>query len=280
MIVGHGDYQYEAVPGWGHQRPMGIVTAVAVDSQDRVYALDREPDPALVVFDRDGTLVAEWGQDILSLPHELWIDNQDQIYIADCGDHTLRLFTTAGQLLQTIGAPGQKGAEGQPFNQPTRVIATPAGELYVSDGYGQCYVHHLAADGNLLHTWGGPGSEPGEFTLPHNLFFAPDGRLLVVDREPNNRIQVFEPDGTFITQWLGRPTPCGIFIDANGTVYLAEGGGVSILTLEGRLLAQWVVQGGPPDRPHGPHGIWVDRHGDIYVGEVGVENLIHKFARV
>jgi len=279
MIVGAGNYQYEAVPGWGSERPMGIVTAVAVDSQDRVYALDREPDPAVVVFDRDGHLLGEWGHDILALPHELWIDSQDRIYIPDCGDHTVRIFTAAGELLQTLGTPGRPGALGQPFNQPTRVVQNAAGEFYVADGYGQCYVHHLAADGTLLRTWGGEGAEPGQFSLPHNIFQASDGRLLVLDREPNNRIQIFAPDGTFSAQWMGRPGPCGIYIDGDDRVYLAEGGGVSIFTIEGRLLTQWVVQGGPADRPHGAHGIWVDRHGDIYVGEVGVENLIHKYVR-
>jgi DNA-binding beta-propeller fold protein YncE len=279
MLVGDGNHKYEAVPGWGSERPMGVVTAVAVNSQDRVYALDREPDPAVVVFDRYGHPLAEWGHDILSIPHEIWIDPQDRIYIPDCGDHTVRVFTAAGELLQTLGTPGQTGADGQPFNQPTRVVTTPSGELYVADGYGQCYMHHLAGDGTLLRTWGGRGPGPGQFTLPHNVFPAGDGRLLVLDREPNNRIQIFEPDGTFVAQWPGRPFPCGIYIDADDLIYLAEGGGVSILTIEGRLLSQWVVQGGPSDRKHGAHGIWVDRHGDIYVGEVGVENLIHKFAK-
>ena len=45
-----------------------------------------------------------------------------------------------------------------------------------------------------------------------------------------------------------------------------EGGGVTILNSAGQLLTQWVVTGGPNNRPHGAHGIWVDRHGDIYVG--------------
>ena len=52
------------------------------------------------------------------------------------------------------------------------------------------------------------------------------------------------------------------------------------MNMDGRLLAQWVVRGGPVDRAHGAHSVWVDRHGDIYVGEVGVENLVHKYVRV
>ena len=160
MIVGTGNHRYQAVPSWGAERTLGIASGVATDSQDRVYVVEREPNPAIVVYDRDGHFIAAWGQDILAL-------------------------------LQTIGAPHAKGSDGQPFNQPTRVIRHPSGELMVSDGYGQCYLHRLSADGELLQTWGGPSN-----------------------------------------------------------------------------------------RPHGAHGIWVDRHGDIYVGEVGVENLIHKFQRV
>ncbi|MDE2825165.1 MAG: hypothetical protein OXI89_02770, partial [Gemmatimonadota bacterium] len=96
MIWGSGDYCYEKVPGWGSERTLGIATAVAVDSRDRVYVVDREPNPAVVVYDRDGRLLDEWGHDILALPHEIWIDGEDRIYIPDCRDHTVRVFETDG----------------------------------------------------------------------------------------------------------------------------------------------------------------------------------------
>ena len=283
MIVGQEDYRYTAVPGWGQGpegRKLGVVSCAAVDSQDRVYVVDREPDPAIVVFDRDGHLLNTWGEDLLSLPHGIWIGPDDRVYIADCGDHTVRIYTTDGEILQTLGTPGQPGADGQPFNQPTRAVLSPAGEIYVSDGYGQHHVHRFAPDGTHLQTWGGLGAEPGQFTLPHNIAVAPDGRVLVADREPNHRIQIFDSDGAFLAQWPGRLFPCGLHVDADGTVFVTEGSGVSIFDLEGRLLAQWTVLGGPHDRPHGAHNIWPDRHGDLYVGEVGVENLLHKFHRV
>ena len=70
------------------------------------------------------------------------------------------------------------------------------------------------------------------------------------------------------------------FIDDDNMVYIAEGAGVSILTMDGRLIAQWVVTGGPNDRPHGAHGIWVDSQGSIFLGEVGVGDLLHKYERV
>ena len=105
MIVGTGNHRYQAVPSWGAERNLGIASGVATDSQDRVYVVDREPNPAIVVYDRDGHFIAAWGQDIRALPHEIWIDVADRVYIADCGDHTLRIFSAGGELLQTIGAP-------------------------------------------------------------------------------------------------------------------------------------------------------------------------------
>lgn len=284
MLHGQGVYRYEYVPGWGkgpRGRELGIASGVAVDSQDRVYFVDREPNPAIVVFDRDGNFLTAWGQTTFSLPHDIWISPDDRLYIADCGDHTVRVCTPDGKVLHTWGAPGgQPGAYGQPFNMPTRAVLAPNGDMYVSDGYRNHHIHRYAPDGRLIQTWGGSGSGSGEFTLPHNIFVAPDGRVMVADREPNNRMQIFDANGVFLSQWLGRLVPCGLFIDDQGIVYIAEGGGVTIFNMDGWLLSCFKTPGGPDDAPHGAHGIWVDRRGDIYIGEVGQPNLFHKFVRV
>ena len=50
MIVGHGDYRYELEVGWGQGpqgRVLGVASGVAVDAQDRVYVVDREPHPGV-----------------------------------------------------------------------------------------------------------------------------------------------------------------------------------------------------------------------------------------
>ena len=283
MIFGTAPYTYQVVEGWGREpagRKLGIASGVAVDSQDRVYVVDREPVAAIVVFDRDGYCLTSWGEDIFSLPHDIFIDADDRLYIADCGDHTVRICTTEGEVLQTLGTPGAVGTPGKPFNMPTRAAVAPSGDIYVSDGYGQHRVHRFSPDGALVQSWGTVGTAPEQFTLPHNVFIDREGRVLVADREPNNRIQIFDAEGNFLSEWPGRLFPCGLYIDADDTIYIAEGGGVSIFNRDGKLLSCWKVLGGPDNALHGAHGIWVDRHGDIYVGEVGVENLLHKFARV
>ena len=125
----------------------------------------------------------------------------------------------------------------------------------------------------LLLSWGEEGSGPGQFTLPHGVFASQDGRVLVADREPNQRIQIFDAEGAFLDQWPGRPFPCDLFVDQDGAAYVAENGGVPIFNREGRLVSYLAVG-------RGPHSIWVDRHGDIYVAEVGVEDRLHKLARL
>ena len=282
MIQGIDPYRYELDEGWGKGYKLGVVTGIAIDSQDRVHVVVREPHPTIVVFDRDGQFLASWGEDVFPQPHGIWVDADDRVYITDTGDHTLRICTADGKVLQTLGTPGQTGAPGRPFNRPTRAAVAPSGEIYVSDGYGQNWVHRFSPDCTLLHSWGGEGSGPGQFTLPHSIFVSQDGRVWVADREPNQRIQIFDAEGTYQDEWPGRLSPCDLYVDAENAVYITEGGAgaISIFSEEGRLLSCWDVRGGPDDKEHGPHSIWVDRHGDVYVGEVGVENLLYKFARV
>ena len=95
-VFGAGDYQYEVVENWGRsgERPkLGLVSSVAVDSQDNVYVFQRSPEAVMLVFDPDGTLMRTWGQDIFVEPHGVWIGPDDTIYTADSLDHTVRCFT-------------------------------------------------------------------------------------------------------------------------------------------------------------------------------------------
>jgi DNA-binding beta-propeller fold protein YncE len=150
-------------------------------------------------------------------------------------------------------------------------------------------VHRFTADGELLHSWGEPGSGPGQFRLPHGIRIASDGRVLVADRE-NDRIQAFDPDGRYIEQWTDVQRPCDLAIDRNGLVYVAElwrprgkksfvhgvaaedqPGRVSVLDPRGRPLARWGASSGPRHAPGNfiaPHAIALDSRGDVYVAEV------------
>ena len=90
--VGVSGYGYEHVEGWGEFPRGGVVSDIATDSEDRVYAcvrLRQGPDGnegEMWVFDRDGKLMDRWGHDIFTVPHGLFI-HDDVLYHADAGDH-------------------------------------------------------------------------------------------------------------------------------------------------------------------------------------------------
>jgi DNA-binding beta-propeller fold protein YncE len=259
-----------------------VVPSVATDSQDRVYIARRDP-PAILVYDRQGHFLTEWGGDICQSPHSVWISPEDRVYIADMEDHTVRIFTTDGELLATLGTRGQAGAPGMPFNRPTWAALSPAGELFVSDGYGQHRVHRFAADGTLLRSWGEQGSGPGQFTLPHGIRVDPRGRVLVLDRETNHRLQIFDVDGKFLAEWTGLKGPNDLYIDQEEHVHIAEGAHrISIFNLDGELLGRWGEEGEAPGQfANSPHGIWIDSRGDLYITEVPrLPNRLQKFERV
>lgn len=273
---------FEVVQGWG-ELPEGWafkqVAGVAVDSRDRVYVFNRGDHP-VIVFDRDGRFLRSWGEGVFHSAHGIYIDQHDGVYCVDVQDHTVRKFNTDGRLLLTLGREGQPGEGGAPFNRPTNAALAPSGELYVADGYGNSRIHKFSTCGELILSWGAPGDGPGQFNIPHGVWAYGDDRVFVADRQ-NNRIQIFDSQGEFLTQWTDFRRPCSCFIDGEDNVYVAElEARMSILSIEGELLARW---GGTKSKAPGefiaPHAAWVDSRGDLYIGEVLEGQRIQKFVR-
>ena len=282
---GTGDFVYRAVEGWGRGPEgwdFGIVSSIATDSQDRVYIIDREPNPAVVVMDREGKLLNTWGQDFFNVPHSIWISPDDKVYMTDCGRHTVSVHTLEGELILELGTADQAGELGKPFNSPTWLVLGNNDDLYVTDGYGQNYVHRFTRDGELLCTWGGEGKEPGEFDVPHCVRVDRNDRVLVVDRT-NERVQIFDVEGNLLEQWTHFMAANDLFIDRDDIVYLAEAPKrISILDLEGEVITQWGEEGeGPGQFVDAPHGIWVDSRGAVYTCEVPfTPNRLTKYERL
>ena len=284
MALGTRTYTYRVVDGWGRGPgcpALGLVSAVGVDGQDRIYLFNRLPKPAVLVYDREGRFLRSWGEDLFTTPHGLWITPDQRVLLADSGDHTIRICTTDGQVMQTLGTPGQAGAADMPFNQPTWAKLSPSGEICVSDGYGQYRVHRFAPDGTLKQSWGEKGEGPGQFALPHSIVVDSRGRVLVADRE-NYRVQIFDSDGQFLDQWTELLQPMDLFIDADDAIYVAEAQQrISIFNMDGELVGRVGEKGTRPGQfSDSPHGVCVDSHGDMYVCEVLSHGRMQKFARV
>ncbi len=286
-IFGSGDFRYEPVEGWG-RLPEGWtlkeVAAVATDSQDRVYVFNRGEHP-ICVFDRDGRFLGSWGEGLFTRAHGLHIGPDDSLWCTDDGDHTVRKCTLDGRVLMTIGLPREPAPfmSGRPFNRCTHTALSPEGDIYVSDGYGNAAVHKYSPEGRHLVSWGRPGMEPGEFNLPHNIVCDAQGLVYVADRE-SHRIQIFDGKGAFQGQWTNIHRPCSLFLGKGSCpcCYVGElgpqlpvnikypnlGPRISVLDMQGRVLSRFGELGGGPGQFWSPHGLCVDSHGDLYVGEV------------
>jgi streptogramin lyase len=279
--VGTGPYTYEVDKNWGRGSggvsEFGLVSGVAGDSQDRVYLFIRTPVAEMLVLDPQGKLVSRWGAGQFVEPHMISISARDEIYATDISAHTVTKWTLDGKLLQTWGTPNVPGGPGRPFNKPTRAVVTPDGEMYVSDGYGQQRIHRFGADGLLKHSWGEQGRGAGQFALPHDVWVDPRDRVLVCDRE-NGRVEIFDRAAGYLGEWPGLANPMQIFVRGD-VLYLAESNQrVSIMTLDGDVLARWGSKGSAPDQfTNAPHSIWADSRGDIYVCEVVDPNKIQKY---
>eukprot|EP00937_MAST-01D_sp_MAST-1D-sp2_P004821 g4821.t1 len=322
---------YEPVCGWA-KLPHGLflreATSVAVDEDDRVYVFNRGNMPVLV-FSPDGNLIHCWGNpdpftgtaplgaDMYGghcnhwplsrfvWPHSVRVDHEGNLWLTDVLDHRVFKMTKDGQELMRLGTgePGQRAGPqhvAPPFNRPTDVAVDPAtGDVYVSDGYRNSRVHRFDKHGKLQHSFGEPGADAGQFSLPHNVALlrragargAGDGgggtgdlELIVCDRE-NHRVCVHAAqDGAFRREWhvhkatavcVGRGTDDAVYIGEQGPPPVSNGlpnlgHRVGIWTADGKLVNR-IGAPLPGERPGAflwPHSVAVDSRGDIYVAEV------------
>lgn len=293
MIVGSGDFKYELVEGWAKVPEYFILddpVNIAIDSRDRVYVGSRGNHPVLI-FDRDGNFVSCWGEGHFVDPHGLYIDSHDFVYVVDRLTHTVEKCTPGGECLMTLGTryrPSISYAR-KPFNLPTGVTVSPSGDIFVSDGYANFLVHKFSSEGKLIKTWGGSGTGPGQFILPHRIDVDSHGIVYVCDRN-GDRIQMFTAEGEFVDMWTDFKWPQDLWIDRkNDIVYVSEYPDdprphqpkISIRDLKGKILAAW----GPGENEENPvlansHSICVDSHGDIYVADIVRIKRIQKFIKI
>ena len=284
---GFGDYRYELVEGWPNLTAAGVASDIALDSSGRAYIAWREwpyPDVtggAVLIFDENGKLLETWGEDLYTTPHGMWIGPDDEIFMTDSADHTVRKYAPSGEILMTMGQKGVTGAPGAPFNRPTRAVLSPSGEIFVGDGYGQNRVHRFTSAGEHITSWGADGTGPGQFDLPHDVTVDSNNNVYVMDRE-NNRCQVFDLEGNFKTEWPRVPGPNDAHLDDDNLLHVATGHeGIHVMTLDGEVIGKWNQHGEGSGEFRGyPHGIWIDSGSNVYVAEVGAQNAIQKFARV
>jgi 6-bladed beta-propeller len=243
-----------------HEIGAARISQVAVDAKARVHVLRRGAVP-VVVFVADGSFLYSYGVAMIFDAHGITVDHRDRVWIADRDAHQILCFSSAGELVLTIGERHVPRWE-HPFNHPTKVAVAGDGEIYVADGYGNARVHRFGPDGDYQSSFGAVGHGPGEFMTPHAILVDRRDRVLVCDRE-NDRVQLFDRDGAWIEAWHGLCRPMDLCEDADGMI---------LVTDQVPSVTAFSPRGERVDRArpslNGAHGIARDAAGDLYLAEI------------
>ena len=273
------------------------------------------PAPPILEFDPAGNLVGHWGgpgpgYEWPTSNHGVTVDDKGNVWIGGNGKgdaHVLK-FTRDGKLLMQFGHAGKSGGSNdtENFGQVAKIFVDPkANEAYIADGYGNRRVAVIDADtGKFKRYWGAYGHKPDDtdlgkydpdappapqFRTPvHCAELAHDGLVYVCDR-PNDRIQVFQKDGTFVKETfiakktLGDGSVWDIAFSRDPQqryLYLADGKNEKVYILERstlRILTSFGDGGRQPGQFFGVHSIATDSKGNIYTTETYEGKRLQKF---
>ena len=241
---------YRTTRDWG-ELPAGMpkwpaVTAIEPAPDGSIYVIERcfenscagRSEPPILKYNREGKLLAAFGQNMFVFPHGATVDRQGNLWVTDASrvgasgkGHQVFKLSPTGQVLMTLGKAGVSGSGPDLFDQPTDVVIAPNGDIFVTDSHRMEVgkpgvslnnrVVRFTRDGKFVKEWGKKGSGPGELSEPHTIAMDSRGRLFVGDRE-NNRIQIFDQDGKYLDEWRQFGRPSGIFITADDTIYVAD----------------------------------------------------------
>ena len=252
---------------------MGEVSGVAVDKFDHVWVFNRGPH-GVIEFDRDGNMLQAWPEVPILSSHGIQIDPDGNVWLVDVVGHALMKFTREGKLLMVIANSGRAAGDNQSkgaFNRPTGLRFFLNGDFLVSDGYVNSRVAKFSKDGIWQRQWGSKGTADGQFDLVHDVELDGKGKVYVADRR-NNRIQVFDESGKYLSQWQNLGSPWGLTYSAKENVlFMSDGEANRVIKLDmnGKMIGEI---GGGFGKVAGyfdyPHHIAVDSQGAVYVAEI------------
>jgi len=190
-------------------------TDIAWDSDDNIYISDGYTNSRVAKFDKHGNWVTSWGSrgrggvhadenpSQFNTPHNIGIDRQNNVYVADRNNRRIQVFDVNGKFLRMIhlNVPYDKTRHpvlgNLPMNPPDEtqpwticITNTPTQYLYTSDQEpGRIY--KMTLDGHIVGVLGESGHELGQFNWIHSLACPSEGLLYVADMN-NWRVQRIE----------------------------------------------------------------------------------------
>ncbi|MEC8357871.1 MAG: hypothetical protein VXZ91_10740 [Pseudomonadota bacterium] len=276
------------------------------------------PAPPILEYDIEGNLINAWGGPVEGAPYQ-WPESNHGIEVAANGDvwiggnggpdsHVL-VFTRDGEYIRTVGVPGEEFDSNSTtaFGRVAEIaIDEDAGEAYFADGYVNKRVAVVdVATGAFKRYWGAYGStdidddaddtytpgQPGPdvFRGPVHCAEPSNDDLIYVCDRGADRVQIFRPDGTFVSEHIYNPATL-----AQGStwdiafspdedqefIYLADGQNFKISIIDRasmEVLYTFGDGGRQPGLFYAPHSIATDSEGNIYTTETYEGKRVQKF---
>lgn len=252
-------------------RPYGI----GVDSKNRVYIADSFVS-AVFVFDlekKETKLLRNGAEAKFGTIIGLTVDNADRVFVVDALMHRVAVISPDWKLETYFGDDHLEHPGGIAIDEENRFV-------YVVDTGAQRVAVFDADSFKFLRTIGGPPKSVGDedpltFSKPSNVAVDKEGNVCVSDTM-NNRVQIFDADGRFISKFgkagdgpgdFARPK--GVAIDSDNHIWVADAftNRVQIFDHEGHLLAFFGTGGDLPGQFGVPSGVYVDKQNRAFVTE-------------
>jgi len=248
---------------------------VGVDSKGKIYAADQAVG-AIFIFDpetKNVELIGNGKQANFAAIVGVALDDNDRLFVSDARLHHVLVFNPKHEQEAAVGTEVLVRPGGIALDRENRF-------LYVADT-GQDVVDVFDADTfKLLRQIGKPSkkhnqTDPGTFSLPECVAVDSDGNLYVTDTF-NNRVEIFDADGGFISMFgkngdgpadLERPK--GIAVDGDGHIWVVDDAQdkIKVFNNQGRLLIYMGDHGYYPGQFMGAWGIAIDKLNRVVVSE-------------
>jgi sugar lactone lactonase YvrE len=242
------------------------------------------------VLSKQGAVINSWGQSggmgdgYLNYPLGLALDTyRGYVCVTDYWDARVQRFSFSGQFLDKWGL--RTGSTDEML-YPEGIAVDKSGRVYVND-VGRDVVRVYDASGVLLKSWGGPGSDPGQFL--GNSAIAVDNQNFVFDTHQHDRVQKLTWDGSFVLQWGTHGNGDGQFsgargigVDHNGNVYVVDHGTygeqsqVQKFSSVGSFITKWTLGVNQWDGSPRISGVSFDKSGNVFIVDDGT-GIIYKF---
>ncbi len=259
------DFPYQLIGPYG----------IAIDTKGKVYVADQRVG-AIFIFDtatHDTELIRNGYDAHFGWINGVAVDDDGRLFVSDGKLHHVLIFNAKHQVDSQI-------TEG--LNDPVGLaIDTTNRFLYVVDTQQDQVLVYDADSLKLLRRMGTGGknhflTSPGDFAAPQDVAVDQDGNVYVTDTL-NNRVEIFDADGNFISQfgkhgdgpgYFARPK--GIAVDCDGHIWVADEmeDRLQVFNRDGQLLTYvGLGHGNLPGQFKALVGVAIDKQNRVFTAE-------------